>query len=212
MTTPSFSLGRHIGFSDGVFAIAITLLVLDIRIPLPDPTHTATESQVLDLLRTHAVGPLVAYLLSFYVIGTQWLIHHQTFAGIRCADRRLSAMNLQYLALIAVMPFPSYLLANYGGAPISVAIYAAAIGIGSLLRTRMHAYAQKAGLLNPQVDAEQWRADTYSGAGFGSLFVASAAVAFWHPVATFVMWGLVLGGWAALRRYHLVDLLRRRLG
>ena len=93
-------------FSDAVIAIAITLLVLDIRVP------QAPQGQLL-----HALGrqwpSYAAYVLSFAVIGIMWVSHHSMFERIREIDRGLLFSNLLLLLGIAFLPFPTPLLAEY---------------------------------------------------------------------------------------------------
>lgn len=191
-----------------MFAIAMTLLVLDVKIP--DLGEHVTEAQLVFALQHDALPAFLAYLLSFYVIGSQWLAHHEMFEDIAYADRRLSLFNMQYLLLIAVMPFPSFLLAKYGDLPLGTAIYAVAVGAGGLGRARMQAYAAKTELLKPNVDRAAWRKDTISAFAFGTLFILSAGLAFIRPWLTYVSWVVVLGGWALLSRSGIFGLIRDR--
>src|ERR1700723_51476 len=104
MGTPSPTSGegrklgfeRFIFFSDAVFAIAITLLVLDLKVPNAD---------------AFALAPLIPKLLgfgiSFYVIGRYWLAHHQLFEAVEGYDGLLLGANLWFLASIAFLPFPT---------------------------------------------------------------------------------------------------------
>jgi len=120
-------------FSDGVIAIAITLLVLDIKVP---------DAQPGELLNALGVQwpAYVAFVLSFTVIGIMWVSHHSMFERIRHVDRGLLFTNLLLLLGIAFLPFPTSLLAEYtkqGGSNshIAAAIYSAtmaAIGLAFL--------------------------------------------------------------------------------
>lgn len=129
-------------FSDGVIAIAITLLVLDIRLP------TAKAGGLWHDLGSHW-PTYVAYILSFTVIGIIWVSHHTMFEHIGSTDRGLLFWNLFLLAGVAFVPFPTSLLAEYvkeGGsnAHAAAAVYSAAmtvIGFGFLgiwLHLRRH--------------------------------------------------------------------------
>jgi uncharacterized membrane protein len=108
--------------SDGVFAIAMTLLVIDLKVP--DLTG-AEESRLPAELRSQ-VGSYLAYALSFYVIGQMWLAHHRMFRHIKTTDSRLLRINLLMLMVIAAVPFPTSLLGRYGGQTWGVVPYAAA--------------------------------------------------------------------------------------
>src|SRR3954466_4452642 len=104
-------------FSDGVFAIAITLLVLEIHVP-EDPENGLGRA-LLDQWPAYA-----SYIVSFFVIGIIWVNHHAVFDHLQRADRPLLFLNLLLLLFVAVLPFPTNLLATYmqeGGADERVA-------------------------------------------------------------------------------------------
>ena len=100
-------LERLIFFSDAVFAIVMTLLILDIRAPDDVPSNRApTEVPIL----VWALWPkFLSYMLSFLVIGTYWIAHHQTFRYVRSYDRTLLWLNLLFLLSISFIPFPTCL-------------------------------------------------------------------------------------------------------
>jgi uncharacterized membrane protein len=206
-----FPVDRHQGLSDGVFAIAMTLLVLDIKLPADLPENP-TNDVLTAALRQDVLPSVATFLLSFFVIGSQWLAHHEMFHDIRQVDRRMGVYNLQYLLVIAVMPFPSSVLADHGNRPVAVALYAIAIGLGGLLRARMQWHALNNDLLKPTVDPAAWRKDTWSAVFFGGLFVVSAAVAYVQYWFAYVLWVVVLGGWALISRTGVWGVLRDRFG
>lgn len=109
-------------FSDGVFAIAITLLVLGVRIPHADDNQLAHE-----LLR--AWPSLVSYVLAFVIVGLIWASHHAMFAYIVRVDRWLVLLNLGHLMCIAFVPFPTSLLAEYAHSSGNERVAAIAIGV-----------------------------------------------------------------------------------
>ena len=114
-------LERIVFFSDGVFAIAITLLVIDLRPPevLAGLSDAAFTEAMADL------GPkIVAYLLSFAVIGLYWLAHWRRFHYIVRANERFALLNLLVLGAISFIPFPTALIGSQGDRPISVVVYA----------------------------------------------------------------------------------------
>jgi uncharacterized membrane protein len=103
-------------FSDGVFAIVITLLILDIRVP------DVEYSQLLASLV--AVLPRIfAYVISFGVIGVYWLAHHQSLQLVGKLNGLLIWLNLVYLLAVSFMPFPTALLGRYPLQPIPIVIY-----------------------------------------------------------------------------------------
>jgi uncharacterized membrane protein len=98
------SVARLEAFSDGVFAIVITLLVLD----LPGPPKAGSYTKTLG----HHWATYVAYLASFFVIGTIWLNHHATFRLVQRTTYRLQVFNLLLLLPISILPWPTELLAS----------------------------------------------------------------------------------------------------
>jgi uncharacterized membrane protein len=96
-------------FSDGVFAIAITLLILEIKVP-----HSAQESLAASLL--HQWPSYMAFLLSFAYVGIMWMNHHRMFTHIKKSNDVLLVLNLLLLLGVSVVPFPTQVLAdNFGG-------------------------------------------------------------------------------------------------
>jgi uncharacterized membrane protein len=111
---------RVLAFSDAIFAIAITLLTLNLQVPAG--LHGADFTRAL-----HQTLPaLGAYGLSFVILGQLWLAHHRIFGVIARVDYTVLVRNLLFLGLIAIMPFPVRLLSDYTRQPVAVAIYALA--------------------------------------------------------------------------------------
>jgi uncharacterized membrane protein len=117
--------GRTDAFTDGVFAIAITLLVLEIHIPDLKPLPSGGLDAAMREYLANLGQPLLTYALSFATVGIIWLNHHATFAPIRHVDRTGNVLNLLLLAIVCFIPFPTALLARYGPLPSSTAFYGA---------------------------------------------------------------------------------------
>ena len=103
-------------FSDGVFAIVITLLILDIKIP--DVQSAALPAALVDIL-----PQLLTYILSFFIVGLYWHLHHQVAAQIKLIDEAFIWLNLVWLLFVSVLPFPTALLGRYPLQPIPLTIY-----------------------------------------------------------------------------------------
>jgi uncharacterized membrane protein len=114
---------RFEAFSDGVFAIAITLLILEIHLP---DAETLNNQQLL-LYLAHLWPQLLIYVTSFATIGIIWLNHHGTFIHIERLDRGTLALNLLLLLTVCFVPFPTALVAKYGALPASTALYGATL-------------------------------------------------------------------------------------
>src|SRR5215467_3231249 len=105
---------RVLALSDGVFAIAITLLVLEIHVP--DLSGGETLGQALQDVRPS----FVAFLISFVVIAIAWAGHRDFFSLIRRTDRNLVWLNILYLLPISVLPFGAALMARYDKEPTAL--------------------------------------------------------------------------------------------
>ena len=103
-------------FSDGVFAIVITLLILDIKIP--DVQPAALPAALVDIL-----PQLFTYILSFFIVGLYWHLHHQVAAQIKLIDEAFIWLNLVWLLFVSVLPFPTALLGRYPLQPVPLTIY-----------------------------------------------------------------------------------------
>ena len=147
-------------FSDGVFAIAITLLILDVKVPVMSvPEEAATNHWLLGrLAEPEAFAAYAAYLMSFLTILVMWVNHHRILSLVEKVDHRFLFWNGLLLMLISIVPFPTSLLARYFLTPsanIGAAVYA---GHGFLIALGFQGVWQHAirdrRLLAPGTDAE----------------------------------------------------------
>jgi uncharacterized membrane protein len=136
-------LGRVLALSDGVFAIAMTLLVLDIRVP--DEAHGADFYKALADL----VPAVSGYVISYFVIGVLWLTHHRLFRRLKLRHPRLVTLNVVMLGFVALLPFPSSLLAKHGAESISFVLYAGNVIAVFAIQCVIIAVAQAAGDAEP---------------------------------------------------------------
>ena len=170
--------GRIEAFSDGVFAIAITLLVLDINVPPSEFQH---------LLRGFADQwpAYLAYTTSFVTIGGIWMLHHAVFRRLRYANTAVMRINLMLLMTVSFLPFPTRLVGEAitsGSAErAAVAIYGTSLLVISLVFGALsYAITRDPTLLQPGVSAKQVRAlvrAVQPNAGFyvGFTFLAGVA-------------------------------------
>jgi uncharacterized membrane protein len=138
---------RTEAFSDGVFAIAITLLIIEVRPPDSEPGELAGD--LVSLWPSYA-----AYVVSFVVIGIIWVNHHMIFERITTVDRPLLFLNLLMLLTVAFLPFPTALLGEYirqgDNAHIAAAVYGANMTLIGLTFIVMWTYlARVPALLEP---------------------------------------------------------------
>jgi uncharacterized membrane protein len=171
---------RIVAFSDGVFAIAITLLVLAISIP--DPLRDETLASALWGQRQD----MLAYALSFAVIGRFWVVHHRFFSEVVGFDNRLLALNIFYLAWIVLIPFTSEVLGDHGGEAAAIVLYAANLSGVVLTGMWMAADARRAGLTATDPDAH--REQVVRSLYIAAVFLASIPVALFAPGIAPLMW------------------------
>ena len=128
------SVGRLLALSDGVFAIAMTLLALDLR--LPDLGAHASDAQL-----RHALGDdwrgYLAFVISFYVVANYWGVHRRAMRAVTMIDVRLIGRTLPLLLLVAALPFPASVLATYGDLPTGLAFYCAFNVVANLALIRL---------------------------------------------------------------------------
>jgi uncharacterized membrane protein len=130
---------RVLFFSDAIFAIAITLLALDLRVPVGRSFQAGHE------LRT-AVPGIVSFAISFVVIGLFWLGHHSLFRHIIAFDRPLMLLNLLFLGTIAFLPFPTEVLGLTSTRQAAAVIfYAACCAAAGLMEAAVWLYATRPG-------------------------------------------------------------------
>jgi uncharacterized membrane protein len=113
------SLNRFEAFSDGVFAIAMTLLVIEIK--LPNLSHVTASEAASEIL--HIAPHLLSYVTSFLVIGVVWLNHHALFHFLKRVDRNALTLNLILLMCVAFIPYSTALIGNYGKLQPVIAFY-----------------------------------------------------------------------------------------
>jgi uncharacterized membrane protein len=129
---------RMNAMSDGVFAIVITLMVFDIKIPKIAPELAATE---LPQALMAMMPQFASLLLSFTILGIYWIGHNNVFQHVLRHNRLMLWLNILFLLTVALIPFPVNLLINYGDVQISVVLYALNLMIGGVLLDLIWAYA-----------------------------------------------------------------------
>lgn len=174
---------RIVAFSDGVFAIAITLLVLSLHIN----ENLGGESL------SHAIWEqrqdLFAYAVSFAVIGRFWVIHHRLFSDVTGFDGRLLALNILYLAWIVLIPFTSEVLGDHGRQADAVVLYAVNLAVVAVLGWLMAFDAHRAGLA--ELDSSEEREFRTRAFFVAVVFLASVPLAFVSPSLAPLLWLLL---------------------
>jgi uncharacterized membrane protein len=177
---------RVLFFSDAVFAIAITLLVVDIRVP----AIVANAARELHDDR----GKILSFAISFLVIGLFWMGHHRMFRYITALDRPIMFLNLLFLGTIAFLPYPTALLfAGTTKQPAAPVFYASCVAGAGLLELVVWLYAIRAkGLVPASVSPALRRAETAQILPVPMVFGLSIPVAFIAPGLAPFTWILLV--------------------
>jgi uncharacterized membrane protein len=192
---------RLLAFSDGVIAVAITLLVLDIR--LPEGFGELNDTQLWAALV--ALWPrMLAYLLSFYVIANFWFSHRSKFNHIVKTDGRLMWLNMLFLLTVGLLPFTTYLIAESGGT-LSTVVYAATMVVSGLSLIAIWQYAGAAKLIDPKLSKEGRRERLQATLLSVLVFAISIPLSVVHADTAKYFWialwpaGIALRWWAQYR-------------
>jgi uncharacterized membrane protein len=197
--------GRLHALVDGVFAIAVTLLVLDL--PRPDGSDRLAH----DLL--HAWPSYVAYLVSFVIVGVLWIEHHGMMSAVSYVNRRFLERTLVFLLFVSLIPWPTALAAEYvtdgGSAARTVAVlYAATMLLLSLAMTASWRYL----LLHPELVAEPARPAFPAGARrsliASAVYVPALLLALVSPDASFAL-DAIVAVYFAVSRSEVPGLIHR---
>jgi len=168
-------------FSDGVLAIVITLLILDVKLPAVDYDHL--YGSLLKILPGIGI-----YVLSFLLIGMYWVFHHFAFMLIREVDGVLLWLNILFLLGISFLPFPTSLLGKYPFHTMPVVIYCINLLLVNLIGFITMIYLRR----NPQLASEMLTSELHSSqmrlyTGVNLLYVLAIILAFFVPKVSCVL-------------------------
>ena len=179
-------IGRILALSDGVFAIAITLLILEIAVP------ATTSAAGLPRALLGLWPRYLAYVLSFLVIARFWMTHRLAFRLIARDDAVLVWLNLLLLMFVAFLPFPTAVVGAHAGSPAAAVLYATSAGLASTASAAYWWYASGRGrLLRPDVGRAQIRAMRARGLSGPVLFALTLPIAVFAPYIAEAVWILI---------------------
>jgi len=196
-------------FSDGIFAFAITLLVLDLAIP----AASHSERHILDEVG-HGWPGYLGYVVSFSTIGALWLGHSAVTEYLDHADVTLMRLNLLLLLFVSFLPFPTRLISDYvdtdQGERVAVTFYGVTLLVTATLLSLLWRYARHAGLVRPDARDQEitllTRRLTPGIGGYGALIV----LGLFRPVAAIVGYLAIAVFFLLPLRPHLLKRLRSR--
>lgn len=186
-------------FTDAIFAIAMTLLIVDVGIPsLSDGSDTDVLARALD----ENLGAFVAFFIGFFILGGYWLAHHRMYTTLGSVDGPYVALNLLYLAFVAFLPFSTGLLGEYIDNPLAVSVFAANAAVVSSMEVVNFRYSWRNGLRRDELPAPVFRWFAALQALPVGLFLVSIPVAFVSTWAAIVVWFLAWPVQVAMDRFR----------
>jgi uncharacterized membrane protein len=173
-------------FTDAVFAIAMTLLIVTVQVP---PLEGPIDAPGTLLGAMTGLWPqLFSFFLAFLLLGRYWMSHHAFFSGLKSIDRRLVAWNLVYLAFVAFLPFPTNLVGEYENNPLSVVLFALTLAAISGLEAVILRLAHKGGNLARPMPEDVYRYGMAQSLTPVILFLVSIPISFWNPTVALLSW------------------------
>jgi len=187
--TGPLATSRVEAFSDGVLAVVITLLVLEVKVP----ENLRSNAEVWAAIR-HIAPVLLAWAVSFAFVLTFWVSHHYFFASLKHTDRGLLWLNGLFLLSVTLIPFPTGLVGTYPGFSAPLALLSGAMCLTSLSFLFMRVYVtDHARLMLDHIPRRQLRAALIQSAVAPCLYALAVGLALvWPPGAILIQVGVLL--------------------
>jgi uncharacterized membrane protein len=186
---PRFDTQRLLAFSDGVLAIIITLLVLDLRAPIAAAGSVSLAAEIL-----HMWPNLAAFLVSFLLVGVVWMNHHSMFRHIERGDHALLVINLLLLLCVALIPFAAAIVSDNVRAgdearQTAALLYGSVLVIGGIFFNAIWWYAVRAGLSSRPQALRQMGRHFLLGPG---IYGVATLIAFISAIAALALYAILI--------------------
>lgn len=177
-----YKTDRFGSLSDGVFAIAMTLLVLDLKMA---NNGDASFTQVfLEML-----SRIEPWIFSFFVIGALWVMHHNVLSLLKRTTTTFLWMNIFFLMFIAFMPWPAWLIGNYRSSPYAIMLFSGTVGMAGFVIQAQWLYAASGSrLTDKDVNLKTMRVTTWLNWRIPIVASISIMMAFLHIKYALVVW------------------------
>jgi len=186
----SFQTDRILAVSDGVVAISITLLALTLSVPV---VKEISDSEGLWPELRGLWREVLAYVMSFFIVGLLWSYHHLVFRHIRRANGTLLFLNMLFLLAISMMPFSSALVANNWDERLAAIVYGSSLLLAAMAVAAIFAYAtSRRRLVDPDLDDTFIRRENIIAVWLLLVLAAAAALGFINPVLTYSVLGILV--------------------
>lgn len=185
-----FTKSRVEAFSDGIFAIVVTLLVLELKVP---ELHGVNSSAELFNALLALVPKFIGWVISFLTVCIVWVNHHRIFELFKGINIVLFWLNVNMLLWISFVPFPTALIGDYPHNPLAVASYGIVMFFTCLAFVSARIYGLRhPGLLKETVAMESYKENIKFAVIFGPvLYLVSAALAWVHTYISFLLYFLI---------------------
>jgi uncharacterized membrane protein len=179
-------LERIVFFSDAVMAIAITLLAIEIKVPVVAAEVARSE---LPKLLSQMAPAIMSFVISFAVVGIYWMSHHRYFGLVKQYDNRLILLNLLFLLFIASMPFAASLLGQYAYLSLSVVVYSAdVLALGLSLGAVWWYASHNRRLVDENLDRHLIRRMNIRALAAPAIFLISIPFGLFNPLWGMIVW------------------------
>lgn len=182
-----FSKNRVEAFSDGIFAIIVTLLVLEIKVPHIHEYNSAIE---LKQSLTALLPKFLSWIISFFTVAVIWVNHHKIFKQIKQIDSGIFWWNAFLLLWTSFIPFPTAVLGDYPENQTSVVLYGLVMSLMAVSFTLMRYYAiRRKDILEESVNLTNFKKGTKLSLIFGPvMYLSGVVLGFIHPYLAFAVY------------------------
>lgn len=184
-----FTKGRVETFSDGIFAIIVTLLVLEIKVP-----HVADHDSVRQLATAlwGLLPKVIAWIISFLTVCVIWVNHHRIFEAVKTIDQPFFWLNANLLLWVSLLPFPTALMGDYPHNPLAVSTYGAVSLMMGIAFVLIRVYMWKRPGITAGLSESELRRGVLNVILFGPAPYLIGLVSAWiHPFLAFAFYGFV---------------------
>jgi uncharacterized membrane protein len=186
------SVQRLLNLTDGVVAIAITLLVLDLKVPATAVIANAHSASDLWHLLMNQKSTYLSYAISFYVVALFWIIHHKTLQRVNAHSAGLAVCNFFFIFAISVIPFSSNVLGRFTRNPLSITIFAINVLLLEVALVAIGVFAWKRHLFAEGMSSQMIFRNHLAAALTSAVLLVSIVVAWIEPRWAIDIWLLAI--------------------
>ena len=172
-------------FTDAIFAIAITLLVIEIRRPAGD--ELASAASLWRFLGRES-GSLVAFVVAFVMLWFVWRAHHRLFDQVERLSQRVLLLHIPLLLFAAFLPYSSSVFGKAAGNPLAICLFAGTEAVLLLCQAALVGVALRQRILQPDADLARLSTTALVNLAIGGFWAVTAALAFWVPGTVPLLW------------------------